>query len=66
MVTTVGNTVLYNWNLLRVELKCNTHKWQIHEVVNVLTTGEICSQYMHISNHDVHFKDLTVLSIRPQ
>ena len=23
MVTIVGNSVLYNWNLLRVELKCS-------------------------------------------
>ena len=49
MVTIVHNTVLYNQNLLRAEIKCShQRKRQICEVSDMLTNGGNLSQYIHM------------------
>ena len=76
VVTIINDTVLHNWNCLRVDVKCShhtdihthTHTHKLCEDVNVLIslTVVIISQCLCVSNHHIKYIYIFHLSITSQ
>ena len=70
MVAIVDKTILYNWNLLKVELNYSYQKKKklIYEVINMLINSivGVLSQCILILKYFVHFRYIINLSVISQ